>query len=151
MTRPWHRTAALGLTLGVLPAVPTGASELPPNLKTKESAMSQDDRPTRSSSRVRAPEVAPVLHGGIRYEQLKAPSAEGLAPGGYLVATEVSGGKRLWTAKLYDIPIDPNREADVQIVFFRSLALVGKTLVVEDEKSRRYEVSLEDGAVRKVR
>lgn len=123
-----------------------------PNISSKEYTMSptaDDDRPTRSSSRIRAPEVAAVVHAGVRYEQLKAPSSEGLPPGGYVIATDVASGKRVWTAKVYETAIDPNRETDVQIVFFRSLALstTGDSLLVEDEKGRKYSVSVRDGAV----
>lgn len=109
-----------------------------------------DDRPTRSSSRIRAPEIVPITHQGIRYEQLKSPSAEGLSPGGYVTATDMATGKRLWLAKVYETTIDPNRETDVQIVFFKSLALnrEGDAVLIEDEKSRKYVVGLKDGKLR---
>jgi len=55
--------------------------------------------------------------------QIKAPSSEGLPPAGYVIATDIASGKRMWTAKVYETTIDPNREMDVQLVFFRSLAL----------------------------
>lgn len=111
-----------------------------------------DGRPIRSSSRIRAPEVAPVVHQGIRYEQIKAPSSKGLPPGGYVSATEVATGKRVWLAKVYDTALDSNRETDVQIVFFKSLVLNqgGDALLIEDEKQRKYRVSLADGAVQSV-
>lgn len=108
-----------------------------------------DDKPTRSSSRVRAPQVAPVVHGGVRYESLRAPSAEGLPAGVYVSATEVAGGKRLWTAQVWPISIDPRREADVQMVFVRQLALApsGDRLLVEDERGRKATIELRTGAV----
>ncbi len=108
-----------------------------------------DGPPTRSSSRIRAPEVAPVVHDGIRYEQLKAPSSEGLAPGGYVTATAVASGERLWLATLYETTLDPNKETDVQIVFLRSLRLSsdGLSLLAEDEKGRKYEISTRSGDV----
>lgn len=130
----------------------TGARQtLNPTTPPKEPMMttSEDDRPTRSSSRIRAPELAPVIHAGVRYEQLKAASSEGLPPGGYVVATEMASGKRLWTAKVYETVVDPNRETDVQMVHLRSLTLSpgGDYLLLEDEKSRRYRIGLQDGAV----
>lgn len=108
-----------------------------------------EDRPTRSSSRIRAPVVPAVVRDGVRYEQLMAPSSEGLPSGGYLVATEVASGQRRWIARVYETPIDPHREADVQRVFFRSLKLNqdGTALQVEDERSRRFSVSTADGKV----
>ena len=107
------------------------------------------DRPTRSSSRIRAPQVAPVVHQGVRFEALGAASVQGLPPGLYVAATEVASGKRLWTAKLLETVYDPRRETDVQNVFMRSLTLdpAGTALVAEDERGRRWRVELATGAV----
>lgn len=112
--------------------------------------MTANDRPTRSSSRMRAPEVPAIEHGGVRYEQLRAPSAEGLPPGGYVTATEIASGKRLWITRVYETAVNPNREVDVQMVFFRSMALsdAGDQLEISDEKSRTYLIELKDGTVR---
>ena len=140
------------LALAAWACAMTAACAAPPqghtNHQDKDKTMSTD-RPTRSSSRIRAPEVPAVEHAGVRYEQVKAPSSEGLPPGGYVAATEAATGKRRWTARVYETQVDPRREADVQMVFFRSLALAeeGKALVVEDERGRRFRVSTADGAV----
>jgi hypothetical protein len=107
------------------------------------------DRPTRSSSRVRAPQVTPVEHGGVRYEPVLAASSEGLAPGIYVKATETATGKRIWTACLHATAYDANREKDVQNVFLRSLVLDngGASLAAEDERGRRWHIDLASGAV----
>ena len=108
-----------------------------------------DQPPRVSGSRGRPPAVAPIDHDGVRYEQLKNLTAEGLPPGGYVVATEIASGKRLWLSRLYESPINPNIEADVQWTFFRSMALDRErgVLVVVDEKGRTYLVDLNDGRV----
>lgn len=108
-----------------------------------------DGRPTVSASRGRAPLVPPVILKGVRYEQLKSASAEGLPLGGYVVATDVESGKRLWISRLYESPANPNIEADVQNTFFKSMRLDAKdgVLVIEDEKGRTYRVDVADGKV----
>jgi hypothetical protein len=102
-----------------------------------------------SASRGRPPAVSPVVHDGVRYEQVKNLTAEGLPPGGYVVATEVDSGKRLWLSRLYESKVDPNIEPDVQWTFFKSMRLdAGEdALIVEDEKGRTYRVDLADGRV----
>jgi len=109
--------------------------------------------PERTTSRMRAPHVPPIEHAGVRYAQLQAPSSEGLPPGGYVVATEIASGKRLWIAQVFETRIDPNREADLQRVFFRSMVLSRSldALEIEDEHGARYRIVLADGAVWAVR
>lgn len=74
---------------------------------------------------------------------------QGLPLGGYVVATDVESGKRLWISRLYESPANPNIEADVQNTFFKSMRLDAKdgVLVIEDEKGRTYRVDVADGKV----
>lgn len=90
--------------------------------------------------------MSPVVHGGVRYEQLKNLSAEGLPPGGYVGATDVRSGKRLWVKRLYASPVDTRIETDVQWTFFRNMSIdaVRGLLVVEDERGRIHRVGLAD-------
>lgn len=106
--------------------------------------------PSLSASRGPPPKVAPVVHAGVRYAQLIGALVEGLAPGGYVVATEVESGKQLWISRLYETRIDPNLETDVQVIFFKSMRLDAEhgVLAVEDERGRKYRVDLADGEVR---
>ena len=108
-----------------------------------------DRPPVVSASRGRPPAVSPVIHHGVRYEQLRNLTAEGLLPGGYVTATDVGSGKRLWISRLYESKVNPNVEADVQWIFFKSMRLddAQGVLVVEDEKGRTYRVDLADGQV----
>lgn len=147
-TRPCRHLWTLLLGTAVIGSTVACSAEPPPPI-LKDPAMTANDRPTRSSSRMRAPEVPAIEHEGVRYEQLRAPSAEGLSPGGYVTATEIASGKRLWITRVYEITIDPNREADVQMVFFRSMAISndGNQLEITDERSRGYSIELKDGKV----
>lgn len=105
--------------------------------------------PPRRASRGRPPTVPPIVHEGVRYEQMMNPTLEELPPGGYLKATDVASGQTLWKARVYETILDPTRETDVQIVFFRSMGLgKGDTLLVENERGRKFEVALADGAAR---
>jgi hypothetical protein len=76
-----------------------------------------------SADRVAPPEVPPVQRDGVRYSQ--APDGRDVGAnqvGGVLVATAADTGRRLWTMVVYDEKISPAQEADVQWVFFRSMA-----------------------------
>lgn len=110
----------------------------------------QGGPPSRSSSRVRAPDVAPVVHAGVRYEPLRAASSEGLTPGVYVTATQVADQKRLWTTRVWAIEYDPRREADVQNVFVKSLTLdaAAGVLHVVDEKGRQAQIAIGTGSLK---
>lgn len=146
------------LAVGTFPIASCDASSFPPgnaqvnpkpSSASKEPEMNSpsDGRPTVSASRGRAPLVPPVVHKGVRYEQLRSASGEGLPPGGYVVATDVESGKRLWVSRVYESTVNPNIEADVQNTFFKSMRLDAKdaVLVIEDEKGRTYRVGVADG------
>lgn len=119
------------------------------SIVNQENIMTTEEQPVRSSSRIAAPKVGPITYNGVRYEQLTAPSSEGLPPGGYVVATEIASGTRLKIIKVYDTVIDPNRESDVQNVFFKKMELDerGDALLIEDEKRRKYRIDLKSGEV----
>jgi hypothetical protein len=61
--------------------------------------------------------------------------------GGYLAAYHEESGEQLWTLKVYDNRRDPQREGDVQDVFFRSMTMRddGK-LLIENERGPRFVV-----------
>jgi hypothetical protein len=98
---------------------------------------------TPSKDRLKAPDVAPVERGGVRYEQasdgrdLGADTADGV-----LVALDAKSGKLLWTLTVYRTKIDPALEKDVQWRFFTAMAFdpdgrlritnqAGKTFLVD--------------------
>lgn len=108
-----------------------------------------DTPPSFPASRGRPASVVPVIHAGVRYERVDDPAAAGLSPGGYVMATRVDSGKRLWISCLYQSRLDPRIEADVQWASFKSMRLDAalNELVVEDGKGRTYHVALADGQV----
>jgi hypothetical protein len=97
-----------------------------------------------SASRPPAPEVSPVEHNGVRYEQDAHDDRQGDQPGGYLAAIDIGSGKRLWRIKVYEIA--DSRAAGVEPIsrYFRSMRLVddGHALEIENESGGRYRVDL---------
>ena len=97
------------------------------------------------------PRAKPVVHKGVRYEQMKDARSNGFEQsGGILTATEVASGKQLWAVQLYKIVLDPKEERDAQEVYIDEIRVDSKAgaLVVKDERGRTYIVDLKDGAVR---
>lgn len=96
----------------------------------------------KSGSRIPAPRVAPVTAGGVRYEQVGNALLAGFEQmGGYLAAYDDATGKQLWTLKVYDNVRKPEREGDVQDVFFKTMTLQPDgTLLIENERGARFMV-----------
>ncbi|HET6433608.1 hypothetical protein [Dyella sp.] len=105
---------------------------------------------SKSSSRIPAPAVAPVVVGEVRYEQVPNGLLAGLDQmGGYLAAFDVASGARLWTLEVYDNKRVPEKEGDVQDVFFKSMtAQADGTLLIENERGGRFVVDPEARSVR---
>src|SRR5262245_38543710 len=75
----------------------------------EKSAM--DDAPT--PSRPAPPNVPPVEHKGVRYQQdMESFRFGGTQRGGYLVAIDPKTGERLWMLKVY--PVTDHNEAGVE-------------------------------------
>ncbi len=110
------------------------------NSKEQQSVSSQ----APGTSRPAPPEVKPIFHNGVRYEQdLESFRYGGTQPGGYLVAVDPATGKRLWMLKVYEVPVQagapfqPGR-------YFRSMRLnpIRGQLEVESEMGGMYLVDL---------
>lgn len=97
---------------------------------------------TKSGSRIPAPVVSPIIHDGVRYEQVPNGLLAGFEQmGGYLVAIDESKGSTLWTLKVYDNQRKPEKEGDVQDVFFKSMALQADgSLLIENERGKKFRV-----------
>lgn len=100
---------------------------------------------SKSSSRIPAPKVPPVVKDQIRFEQVRNGILAGFDQmGGYLAAYQEGGDAPLWTLKVYDNQRDPKREGDVQDVFFKSMVLQADgTLLIENERGRKFVVDPE--------
>lgn len=96
-----------------------------------------------SASRPSAPEVPPVVHDGVRYEQDRYDDRAGDQRGGYLAAVDVATGQRLWRVKVYAIAPQPPG-APTLAMYFRSMRLDPgcKALVIENEAGGVYRVDL---------
>lgn len=103
------------------------------------------------ASRAAPPRLPPVEIDGVRYEQVLSGRKFGLPRNaGYLAAVEVATGGRLWILSVYDVPIDPQIEGDVQEVYFSRMERVPgeAALLIENERGERFIVDVTRRAVR---
>jgi len=98
------------------------------------------------SAPVRLP---PVEIDGVRYEQVMNGLRIGMPERcGYLSATDVKSGERLWVIRVYEVKYDEKLERDVQDVYFTSMqALPGGKLGIENESGQKFVVDPKDRSV----
>lgn len=97
-----------------------------------------------SEDRLPPPVVPAVERDGVRYSQAGDGHDVGLDQvGGVLVATDIRSGKQLWVLSVYKNPIDPRLEADVQWVFFTSMAFDSRgRLRISNELGKTFQVDV---------
>lgn len=140
--------AAIGCSAEPPPEVAAGSQTqpLPPEasgMKTTKENESMSDMP--SPSRPSPPQVEPVVHGGVRYEQdMNSYSHGGTQPGGYLVAMDPATEERLWMLKVYEIPSQDAAGVTTPGRYFRAMRLVpGKDEIeIESEVGGKYLIDL---------
>lgn len=112
-------------------------------------AAAQPIAPAGQADRVAPPVVPPVVRDGVRYAQAEDGRALGHDQvGGVLVATAADGGQRLWTLVVYDNRTQPDREADVQWRFFKSMAFdADGRLRIVNEASKTFLVDVKTRTV----
>jgi hypothetical protein len=129
----------------------TGAASSAPAFQRNQQ-MTSPDLPPRASRR--APRrVEPVVHDGVRYEQVIGKVLpEQDDTGRWLAAYDVATDKLLWGVKVYDTPHIAELERDVQAVFFASLRLEdgGRVLLVANERGRRFSIDLATHVVHEI-
>lgn len=96
-----------------------------------------------AAKRARPKPVTPVVVAGVKY------AAGGNGVDEYVVASDVSSGKLLWTASVAHNDHDPRMEEDVQDVYIIDLKATRGALLVRDEKSRCYSIDLATKRVNK--
>jgi hypothetical protein len=96
-----------------------------------------------SAKRAAPKPVSPVVYKGITYS---APNQSGSTS--YVIASNATG-KEQFRIKVFDTPIDPKMEEDVQWVFITELKLSGDSLLVKDEKGRCYLINLDTRIVKR--
>ena len=89
--------------------------------------------------------VTPIAHRGMIYSApsfIQDHSGKPLPGGGYIEAHDAKTRKLLWRLRIYKTQYDPRLETDVQDVFITRLSLKDDTLIVADEKNRRFRLDL---------
>jgi len=81
------------------------------------------------------PDVAPVISDGIEYS---APND----PMGWVIATEVKTRKEIYRRRIYQVPVNPDLERDVQDVFIKALEVKRNFLLVTNERGEMYALDL---------
>ena len=85
-------------------------------------------------------------------DRLPPPVVPPVDRGGVLVASDTRSGQRLWTLAVYDNPIDLKLEADVQWLFFKSMAFdTDGRLRIVNEAGRTYFVDVNNRRVSALR
>src|SRR5688572_28634615 len=106
------------------------------------------------SAKRRAPQAKPVVHKGVRYEQVRDARAQGFQQsGGVVAAVDVATGKQLWVVQVYKVTYDRNEEKDAQEIYIEELRIDRKAnaLLAHDERGRRFSIDLKDGTVKEQR
>jgi hypothetical protein len=95
-------------------------------------------------SRPAPPQVAPVEYEGVRYEQDRHDSRDGDQPGGYLAATDIQSGQRLWRLKVYTVATSGPPGVPVFARYFRTMKLSADkaALDIANEVGAVYRVDL---------
>lgn len=115
---------------------------------TFEPTQTKKDIPMESAKR-RAPAAQPVVHKGIRYEQLRRPMDQGFdQAGGVIVAIDAASGRQVWVTQLFKTDFDPKEEKDAQEVYVSQLVFDAKAgfLMATDERKRRWRINPVDGS-----
>ena len=99
-----------------------------------------------TGSQPAAPEIKPIEHDGIRYEEDKVNSVDGDQNGGYLAAFDVESGAKLWRLKVYEVADFTAVGVDNIGIYFRSMQMLagGDVIEVVNTAGTRYRVKLAD-------
>ncbi|WP_295451055.1 hypothetical protein [uncultured Thiodictyon sp.] len=124
--------------------------------QTASDPQSQDASPGRIAKKrfVDTGEPRSVIHGGIRYRELRWGKERGLGQnGGYILATREATGEELWLRKVYDIRYDAAMESDKQDVFITDMQLdwLGNVLTLRNERGERFTLDLKTREVAPLR
>jgi hypothetical protein len=101
--------------------------------------------PLSAPSHPSQPQVAPIEHAGVRYEQDTARQRQPDAQrGGWLVATDAASGAQLWRVQLYANPFDAASPVGSPPRWFRRMHLTadGTRIDIEDDTGTQYAVDL---------
>lgn len=111
-------------------------------LPNQENAM---PNPLSAPSHPSPPQVAPVEHAGVRYEQdTKRQSQPDAQRGGWLVARDAVSGAQLWSVQLYANPYDAASPVGSPPRWFTRMRLAagGTALEIEDDIGTQFTVDI---------
>src|SRR3954469_13862669 len=80
-------------------------------------------------------DVPPVVSDGIEYS---APHD----PIGWVIATDVKTRQEVYRRRIYQVPIKPDLERDVQEIFISALEVKRNFLIVTNERGEKYALDL---------
>lgn len=106
-----------------------------------------------SGSRIGQVYLPPIVFEGKRYEQVRNGALFGHKQRtGLMAVFDNQSGARLGLVQIYETPVDPDLEADVQDVFFTAFEMVpGKReILIRNERDEAYVYSVDDGSVRRL-
>jgi len=91
-----------------------------------------------------AKRAAPAEVKPVTYKDYTLSAPNRASSAGQIVMTDSKGNEVVHVLKVYQYPVDPTLERDVQWVFITALKLEGDVLTVTDEKSKTYTVDLRE-------
>ena len=97
------------------------------------------------AKRAPAPKIRPLIYRGVKIIAPNTPQKMG-----YVEAWDMEENKKVWEKKVYDVVIDPKKEADVQWIFISSLEIKDGRLIVKDERNKIYIVNLPPGILKNI-
>lgn len=100
--------------------------------------------PTSYAKRSAPRPVTPVVANGVRFT---APNDKGRVC--YIQALDVETGSVKWERIIYEVPIDPNIEEDIQWDFITNLTFQDGSLIVRTESSQTYVLDVKTKGVTK--
>ena len=83
------------------------------------------------------PQVSSVHYNGVVYSTISLPETMGIVE-----ARDDTTGKKLWERRIYSVVVMPAIEADVQWVFITSMRLEGDSLLITNERGKRFRLDL---------
>ena len=103
---------------------------------------------TFSSSQAPSPDVPPIIHDGVRYEQVNDTTGiDTDSPFGWMRATRIADGEVLWTRQIYTKETENPFGKSLAYVYFESMSLDAEAgfILVTNEDSERFRVDISTG------
>ncbi len=103
------------------------------------------------ASRVCVWDVDPLIFEGKRYEEVVNAKRLGMSQRtGVMAISDIEANKRIALVKIYEVPLDPEMEEDVQDVFFTDFELNAerREIFIRNERKKEFVFSIDTAEVR---